>query len=292
MNETKVYLLNAFSRSRQGGNTAGVVLKADELAETEMQKIAAQVGCSETAFVQGSSKADFKVAFLTPNQAVDLCGHATIAAFSLLAKKGIIQTKVYTQETKAGILQVECQADRTIYMEQNPPEFGAILERKEVAASLAINATELISELPIQIVSTGLHDIMIPVKSLEVLHKIKPRFDEIARISKAYGVVGYHLFTLETLCHATAHCRNFAPLYDIPEEAATGTSNGALACYLFHHGILKSCNATLVFEQGYSMQRPSEILCKLKAEKQQIRSVKVGGKALETGSMTVKLSGD
>ena len=47
--------------------------------------------------------------------------------------------------------------------------------------------------------------------------------------------VGYHVFTLESLYGANANCRNFAPLYDIPEEAATGTSNGALGCYLYSY---------------------------------------------------------
>jgi len=44
------------------------------------------------------------------------------------------------------------------------------------------------------------------------------------------------MFTLETIHNATAHCRNLAPRYDIPEEAATGTASGALSCYLYKHG--------------------------------------------------------
>ncbi len=67
------------------------------------------------------------------------------------------------------------------------------------------------------------------------LNSIKPDFNKVSDISKKYDVTGYHVFTLETLEGATAHCRNFAPLYDIPEEAATGTSNGALSCYLYKY---------------------------------------------------------
>lgn len=59
---------------------------------------------------------------------------------------------------------------------------------------------------------------------------------KIKLLSQKYGVIGMHLFALS---EENIICRNFAPLYDIDEEAATGTSNGALACYLYHHQILQ-----------------------------------------------------
>jgi len=102
--------------------------------------------------------------------------------------------------------------------------------------------------------------------------------------------VGYHAFSLETKYGSTAHCRNFAPLYGIPEEAATGTSSGALACYLFKHGKITEGQArTLVFEQGYGMGRPSEILVLLDVSDNGITGVHVGGKATVSGEMTIEL---
>lgn len=77
----KVYKLNSFAKAKEGGNAAGVVLNADSLSEKEMAKIAAVLGFSETAFVLQSNVADFKLRFFTPNEEVDLCGHATIASF-------------------------------------------------------------------------------------------------------------------------------------------------------------------------------------------------------------------
>ena len=71
-------------------------------------------------------------------------------------------------------------------------------------------------------------------------------------------------------------CRNFAPLYDIDEEAATGTSNGALACYLRHHQILQN---QLHFAQGYTLNAPSEVLVRLNTTPQKtIDQVLVGGR--------------
>ncbi len=288
--EIKVYTLNAFAKTDNGGNPAGVVLDADSLSAYDMQKIAEKVGFSETAFVKKSNNADFKVDFFTPNAEVDLCGHATIATFYLLANKGIIKVGQYTQETKAGVLKVECRNDNIIYMNQRNPEFYETLDKKEIADSLNINEDEIMNNIPIQIVSTGLKDILIPIKSLKALHNIKPDFYKISHVSKKKDVVGYHLFTLETEYGSTAHCRNFAPLYDISEEAATGTSNGALSCYLYKYGLILEKNIeNLVFEQGYSMKKPSEILTSLIIHNQKIDEVKVGGIALNIEEKKIDL---
>jgi PhzF family phenazine biosynthesis protein len=276
----KVYTLNSFSKYGRGGNPAGIVLDADFLSEQEMQRVAKLVNLSETAFVQRSDKADFKVRFFTPNGEVDLCGHATIATFYLLAIKNKISAGKYLQETKAGILNIEVKKDKVIFMNQTLPKFYKKIEKKEIADALNISEEWILSDLPIQIVSTGIKDILIPIISLKVLHHIRPNFRKVALISKKYGVIGFHLFTLETKLCSTAHCRNLAPLYDIPEESATGTSNGALSCYLFQYKkITKEQSKNLVFEQGYSMNNPSEILAVLTIKDKKIIEVKVGGTA-------------
>lgn len=288
--QIKVYTLNAFAKTDNGGNPAGVVLNADSLSVNDMQKVAEKVGFSETAFIKKSNKADFKVKFFTPNKEVDLCGHATIGTFYLLASKGIIKSCQYTQETKAGILKVECRNNNMIYMNQMKPEFYEVLNKADIADSLNIDEEEIMSDTPIQIVSTGLKDILIPIKSLKSLYKIKPDFQKISHISKKQNVVGYHVFTLETKHDSTAHCRNFAPLYDIDEEAATGTSNGALSCYLYKYGLVLQKNIeNLSFEQGYSMKKPSEILASLVVNNNEIDEVRVGGIALNIKEKNIEL---
>src|SRR3989344_7333723 len=116
--KVKVFTLNAFAKTENGGNPAGVVLNSDGLSEKQMLLISKKVGFSETAFVQKSDKADFKVKFFTPNAEVDLCGHATIATFYLLKDRQIIQAGKYTQETKAGVLAIEILQDKTVFMDQ------------------------------------------------------------------------------------------------------------------------------------------------------------------------------
>lgn len=277
----EVFTVRSFSKGHIGGNEAGVVLHADHLKENQMKKIAMLLGYSETAFVSESTIADFKVRFFTPENEVDLCGHATLAVFHILFNEKIIRTGKFSQETKAGILNVEVKHDGTIMMNQNLPQFSDVLQKEEIAKSLNIDLTDIRSDLPIQIVSTGLRDILIPIKNLEVLHKLKPDFSQVAAISEKYDTIGYHLFSLDTLGNACAHTRNFAPLYGIPEESATGTSNGALSCYLFKYKkIDKKLVDNMVIEQGYTMKKPSEILVELMFDEIGITNVKVGGRAV------------
>lgn len=275
------YQLNSFAKSSSGGNPAAIVLNSDNLSEDIMQKIAKTINFSETAFVSNSNYANFKVRFFTPNEEVDLCGHATIGTFSILLSNKIITPGLYNQETKAGILDVEVKSDSSIMMNQSLPIFYEEIPKYEIANSLNISVDDIEDDIPIQIVSTGLKDIIIPIKNLSILTSIKPNFKKIIDISKKYNVVGYHAFSLESIHNSTAHCRNFAPLYDILEESATGTSNGALACYLYKYEKINNTQINnLKFEQGYCMEKPSEIKVSLVTEDKNILQVKVGGNTL------------
>lgn len=178
-------------------------------------------------------------------------------------------------------------------MDQPLPKFFQTIDKKEIADSLCLSEKQFLGDLLAQIVSTGLKNIVIPIKSLSDLLSIRPRFDDISAICKKYGVIGFHTFTLETKYGSTAHCRNFAPLYGIPEESATGTSNGTLSCYLFHYGrISKEQTNNLVFEQGYSLNKPSEIFARLKIENSTIKRVQVGGTAIIAKEIEIKLGAE
>lgn len=279
--KVNVYTLNSFAKTSEGGNKAGVVLNADSLSEEEMLKIAAKVGFSETAFVSDSNLADYKVRFFTPVDEVDLCGHATIATYYTMSCLKLIKMGNYHQETKGGVLGIEVQENHFVWMNQFTPSFSELIDKREIADSLNIDVANLVPGLSPQILSTGLRDIIVPVQSVEILNSIKPDMEKVKEISRNYNAVGYHIYALESTDGANAYCRNLAPLYGIPEEAATGTSNGALACYLYHYGQVNEEEASrLTFRQGYSMNKPSEIHVSLTVKGNEILEVKVGGSAM------------
>lgn len=272
--ELHIYKLTSFPKESHGGNEAGVVLNADLLKDKDMLKIAKDIGFSETAFVSKSNIADFKVKFFTPVEEVPLCGHATIATFNLLRNKKIIKPGTYTQETKAGVLKLDVKDD-LVFMEQTRPFFGQVIEAVELK-NCFYNYEYINHELPIVIMSTGIREVFLPISSVELLNKLTPNFEEIKRISKLFNVIGIHCFSV-TKDEADAYGRNFAPLVGINEESATGTSNGALACYLNKY--VNSSKLEFILRQGYSMNKPSEIITKLSIQNRIINEVWVGGTA-------------
>ena len=254
----KLYIVNAFTANGENGNPAGVMLDADGLDESKMLAVAAEVGLSETAFVSQSDHATRKVRFFTPTTEVDLCGHATIATWSLLHKLGGLSAGTYTQETKAGRLKVAIQSDGLVFMEQTSAAFFDEIEPAEVAGMLGIEAHDFHTSLRPQIVSTGIKDLLIPTINKSVLARLHPNLDAIADFSRAHDISGFHVFALLEGKQSLAGARNFAPADGIPEECATGTSNGALLCYLKNKGALPN-GTTHRIEQGEAMGRLSYI---------------------------------
>lgn len=267
-----VYVMAAFSKDNKGGNKAGVVLVRSELTSVQKAAIAKEMGYSETAFVLDSDKADFKLQYFTPTEEVPLCGHATIAAFSTLKLLNMLDKPDCTIETEAGILNIHIKDDGLILMEQNRPAYLEVLDSDIFTGCIERNFID--HRFPIQIVSTGLNDVMLPVDSVEHLEQLSPDFEMIANMSKEKEVVGVHAFTIIKESDVTAICRNFAPLYGIDEESATGTANCALACYLFKYYKQQS---QYVFEQGHNMGDISRIVVNLSYHENVIDSVFVGG---------------
>ena len=268
----EVYVVSAFSKGNQGGNKAGVVLDCRSLTPADMAAIAKDLGYSETAFLIKSNVADFKIRYFTPTEEVPLCGHATIAAFSTLKLLNMLDKPDCTIETEAGILNIHIKDDGLILMEQNRPAYLEVLDSDIFTGCIERNFID--HRFPIQIVSTGLNDVMLPVDSVEHLEQLSPDFEMIANMSKEKEVVGVHAFTIIKESDVTAICRNFAPLYGIDEESATGTANCALACYLFKYYKQQS---QYVFEQGHNMGDISRIVVNLSYHENVIDSVFVGG---------------
>ena len=267
-----VYVAAAFSKDDKGGNKAGVVLGRSELTSVQKAAIAKEMGYSETAFVLDSDKADFKLQYFTPTEEVPLCGHATIAAFSTLKLLNMLDKTDCTIETETVTLNIHIKDDGLILMEQNCPAYLEVLDSDIFTGCIEKGFID--HRFPIQIVSTGLNDIMLPVDSAEHLEQLSPDFEMIANMSKEKEVVGVHAFTMIKESDVTAICRNFAPLYGIDEESATGTASCALACYLFKY---YKHQPQYIFEQGHNMGEISRIVVNLSYHENVIDSVFVGG---------------
>jgi PhzF family phenazine biosynthesis protein len=268
-----LHVVNAFTANGENGNPAGVVLGADSLSRAAMLSIAATLGLSETAFVSESDTATYKVQFFTPELEEPLCGHATIATWTLLHELEGLSSGAYTQETEAGLLEVAIHDDGLIFMEQTAASFYEEIIATDIADMLGLQEIDFHDTLPPQIVSTGIKDLLIPIVDSSVLKKLKPDFGAISAFSKQHRVSGFHVFGLLEAEDSLASARNFAPADGIHEECATGTSNGALLSYLRARQVLPTQDIYRI-EQGEAMGRLSYVYGTFKGD-----TVWIGGHA-------------
>ncbi|REL36226.1 PhzF family phenazine biosynthesis protein [Thalassotalea euphylliae] len=289
MKKVEAFLVSSFTDNGTGGNPAGVVLGADNLTDDEKLKIAQAIGYSETAFVSQGEEVDFALSFFTVTGEVDFCGHATLAAFSTLYQEGIVTEGRYLQRTKAGLLAVNIKADGHIVMQQSLPEYRGTLSYQVISELIGIDTTILESTLlPIEIVSTGLPDIIVALP-YGYLDKIEVNEPITSDFCKKHEVIGIHAFELcDKTNTVTANCRNFAPLYGISEEAATSSASGALACYLTKYLSGSHVNR-FTFEQGRLMGRTSKIIASVESSELGVQKVSVGGFAEKIGRKEITL---
>ena len=262
------YIVDAFTNMLFGGNPAGVVLLDGNFPnDSLMQQVAAELRYSETAFVRLDGADEFTVRYFTPRSEVDLCGHATIATFGLLWQLGKVGDNVCMNHTLAGDLEV--MAGERVMMQMATPRMVGEVKDVERLCRIMQCAVPL---LPVEIISTGLPDIMLPVQSEEELEALAPDMAALAALSRELEVVGVHAF-VQTGDGYTAHVRNFGPLYGVDEESATGTANAALTHYLQRRDFIQT-GSECSFMQGEKMGRPSVVETLLRPD----GTIYVGGK--------------
>ena len=275
------FIVNAFiQEDGSGGNPAGVVLDADPLTSTAKQTLAAHLGLSETVFVSRSEIADYKMEFFTPLRQIPHCGHATVAAFCLLAEKGrLAKEGEYSKETTEGPRRVFLRRGEA-HLEQSTPQYSELKNTTISAVLKALNlpGEKLLANSEPRIVSTANRMLIVPVCDEKTLGQMTPDMKAIKEISERNDLVGYYVFTLGgDKTGRKLFARMFAPRYGILEESATGTGAGAMACYLYD--ILGIQNTEMVVRQGMFMRPPSasKISVTLQISENKIQSVRTGG---------------
>ena len=285
----ELYIVDAFTDHIFGGNQAGVVLldnNATFSTDKLMQSVAAELKHSETAFVRQLDTDTFELRYFTPEGEVPLCGHATISAFTVLREEEKISCGEYHAITQSGKLAVSVESE-LIWIEMPAGEIIQTLTPEEAARVYAAYhlppSTQPANLLP-AIVKSGLADILLPVDSKDTLDHANQNREAVIQLSRDFGLVGVHLFYCPPEGEITAFCRNFAPLFGIDEEAATGTSNAALSYYLYTQGrITKDKRNTIV--QGETMGKPSRIYSKIANS----GAIRIGGSAVISVRGTINI---
>lgn len=298
--EITVLLVDAFTRTPDKGNRAGVVLDASTLNSEEMQAVAALVNVSETAFmtqVQGKEY-ELEVRYFTPSTEVPSCGHATIAShFARSHALGIENARVIAR-IGAGILPVDIVStgdERKVIMTQGEvvftPRYGETLVAR-ILSALGLNESDVIDGLPIQEVSTGHSKVMVPIRSVETLDGLTPNMDELAAISREIDCNGYFVFAFN---EADDPCltsgRMFAPVAGINEDPVTGNGNGPCGAYLSLYGTLPAKDVVAYSgRQGVAMGKEGVVDVTVHRTEGRPSMIQVAGTAVNAGQMTILLT--
>ncbi|MGG1400931.1 PhzF family phenazine biosynthesis protein [Bacillus salipaludis] len=282
MKKIKYSIVDVFSQGKYTGNQLAVFKNAGNLSDEEMQQIAKEVNYSETTFILSNVKNNggYDVRIFTPNEEVPFAGHPTLGtAYSIQNEILAEPTDKLMLNFKAGQIPVSFDhQEEVIWMKQNEPAFGQVLEADKVAEVLNIDKEYINVKYPIQEVSTGLPVIIVPLTSLEAVKKVKINKEKYFELIEYRDAKAILVFSPEAYHPENdLNVRDFGDYYGIPEDAATGSSNGCLAGYLLKYRFFEKNEIDLRVEQGYEMNRASLLFLKASDADGKI-SVFVGGR--------------
>ncbi len=279
--------VDAFTDQPLAGNPCAVLFDTESLTPGTMLAIAREMNLSETAFVRHSLDADFAVRYFTPAEEIPLAGHPTIATTYALIETGRLKLKGNTTTIKlslqVGVIEVEIFSEgkkvQLISMSQPPPKLMDIHHPEEVLPIFGLSPLDVLSGVPIQTVSTGTPQLMIPVRDKEVLRRVQVDVASYQRYREQSDFFSPHLFCLEGITSkGRTFARHFGVPPDTPEDPFTGSATGGMAAYLWHYDLIE--HPYFIAEQGHWMNRPGSAVVEVIGSRDNIHNVKVGGKAV------------
>ncbi len=254
------------------GNQLAVFTDAREIPEEMLQRLALEMKFSETAFVYPAEAGGHaKIRIFTPMTETEFAGHPTLGSAFVLG--GPLQLSEILLETGKGIVPVTLEREGPKitfgWMSQPLPEITPFPEADAVLAALGVER----SELPVELYDLGIKHVLVTLSSPDAVARLEPDMTSLGRLTGALGVN----------CFAGAgtqwKTRMFAPGDGIPEDPATGSAAGPIACHLARYG-LTSFGDTLELTQGVEAGRPSKLYARAEGTADKIERVEVGGSAV------------
>src|SRR4029077_21217309 len=263
--EHRFYTLDVFTTNRFEGNPLAVFTDGDGLSNDEMQAIAREMNLAETVFVQKPTdeSALARLRIFTTQEELRLAGHPVIGTWFLLAELGVVPAQEggvhIMQQTGAGILPVEIRfkdsRPQRVTMTQMPAAFRpAKFKKAALGKALGLSLKDFDAQLDIECVSTGIFNLIVPLRNQAALGKISMNMFELRKLLGKNATMAY-CFALGG--NGKVNSRGMLP-WEIYEDPATGSAAGSLGAYLVRHGKLAPGH-TLTILQGEEMGRRSHI---------------------------------
>jgi trans-2,3-dihydro-3-hydroxyanthranilate isomerase len=293
-------ILDVFAENKYEGNQLAVFRNAWHLTDEQMLKIAREINFQESTFIlsEKESNGGFDVKIFTPEYEVPFAGHPTLGtAFVIKRYLQVADNQTVILNLKIGQVPV-FEEDEVLWLEISNPTFGMQFKADDIGYLFDLAPDMLADDLPIEIVSTGLPYLIVPMKSIEAVQSI--HFEETEtknwlidnHFYKENSIDGltlsFFVFTKETVdSENDFHARMFC--YEngkIIEDAATGSANSCLLAYLMKNSEIykDKSKSGLNVEQGYEMNRKSLIRLRGEIDENNRFKLQIGGKVKSIAS--------
>ena len=296
----KIKRMSAFTSIPYAGNSVWVILGANELSDAEMKRLASTLDPgADVAFVlaDNTSEADICLKFYNGSSEINFSGHAAVASYYALSDEKMLHFKEpeteIRQRTKVGIQVVRLRTQENkvnrVTMSLSKPNFMEIdINPLHVARFLGLTVKEISgSGLPLEVISTGFFDLIVPLKSINDIRNINPNFSLMDSFCTRLGIQGVVAFCREVFDTADiAFMRHFAPALGINEEPLSAAAAGSLGCYFLRHQLAKTTDnfIRMIIEQGDLQHKSARVYVHIESTRDQILRVKVGGNSVLTFS--------
>jgi len=263
---------DVFTDTALQGNQLAVFTDARGIPEATLQPLAREINFSETVYVYPAEQGGHaRIRIYTPAAEIPFAGHPTLGAAFILAAP--LQLGEINLETGMGIVPVrlEREGPRITFgwMNQPIPTVQPYERVDDLLAALGLKE----SVLPVEIYDNGLHHVYVALGSEDEVAHLEPNLQALAHLP---DVLGINCFAGEGARWKT---RMFAPAGGVPEDPATGSAAGPLACHLARHGRI-AFGDQIEISQGAEIKRPSKLYARVEGSPEQIEKVEVGGSAV------------
>ena len=276
-------IFDVFAESPYSGNPLAVVHGAAALDAAAMQAIAREMNLSETAFVLHDTARDgaHDVRIFTPSHELPYAGHPTLgSAFAIRAACLGGEADELVLRLGVGPVRVEFARDGLVWLSAPRATFAAGPDPSLVAAALGLSPDAIDAGLPLEVATTGWHQLLVPLRDLEALRSCRIDAAAHQRLVRAAGPGSLYVFARgarDPVNHISA--RSFAPDAGVAEDPATGSAAGWLGAYLARHAVLGAGDLDVRIEQGYEIGRPSLLHVRARRAGEAL-DVSVGGRVI------------
>jgi trans-2,3-dihydro-3-hydroxyanthranilate isomerase len=274
-------LADVFTDRPLEGNGLAVFTDARGLSEGRLQPLARELNLSETVYVYPAEQGGHaRIRIFTPMDELPFAGHPVLGTAFVLAAP--LQLEEIVLETGKGLVPVRLEREESRisfgWMSQPLPTVEPFADAEELLAAVGVER----SELPVELYDNGARHVYIALPSVEAVEALEPDLQALKRLQ---GIVGTNCFAGEGRNWKT---RMFAPADGVPEDPATGSAAGPLACHLARHGRIQFGDEIHI-SQGAEIRRPSTLHARVTGTADRIESVEVGGSAVVVARGEFKL---